>query len=79
MLPAHSRTVAQAKSRASQRQHQANLPWLQAMLMKLNLWTTQEIVSDDPWDVDSLFPDSTTDSATDGATEAPEVKPPADS
>jgi len=75
MLPAHSRTVAQAKSRASQRQHQANLPWLQAMLMKLNLWTTQEIVSDDPWDVDSLFPDSTTDSAT----EAPEVKPPADS
>jgi hypothetical protein len=75
MLPAHSRTVAQAKPRANQRQRQANLPWLQAMLMKLNLWTTQEIVSDDPWDVDTLFPDSTTD----GATEAPEVKPPADS
>jgi len=55
------------------------LPWLQAMLMKLNLWTTQEIVSDDPWDVDSLFPDSAADNAADSAAEAPEVKPPTDS
>jgi len=71
MLPAHSRTVV----RANQRQHQANLPWFQAMLVKLKLWINQEVVSDDPWDVDSLFPNS----APDSVAEAPEVQPPADS
>jgi len=71
--------VTQAKLRTNQSQVPLGLPWLQAMLMKLNLWTTQEIVSDDPWDVDSLFPDSAADNAADSAAEAPEVKPPTDS
>jgi hypothetical protein len=72
MPPVPPRAVAQAKSRHKLQtgQPQRRQPWFKTILLKLHLWTNQEIISDDPWDVDTLFPDADADS---------EPKPPAQS
>ncbi len=60
MPPVPSKAIAPTQARSGRLQRRQS--WFQTVLAKLQSWTKQEIVSDDPWDVETLFPDSQEDS-----------------